>query len=149
MSFKDRNTHSQSKKIIFSVYNFIKMCSEKKDLDSDYFKSAQKIAAQACGISYMTVWRICVKAKKSSVDSDEEVFFQSPRKLYKRAKQCSELDDFDADIVRQIVQEFYERNEYPTAFSILREIKKKIPHYEGCVRSVRNLLKNLKCTFKK
>jgi len=141
MSFKDRDTHSQSKKIIFSVYNFIKMCSEKKDLDSDFFKSAQKIAAQACGISYITVRRICMEAKKSSVDSDEEVQFQSPRKLYKRAKKYSELDDFDADVVRRIVHEFYQRNEYPTAFSILSEIKKKLPHYEGCVRSVRNLLK--------
>lgn len=149
MSFKDRDTHSQSKKIIFSVYNFIKMCSEKKDLDSDFFKSAQKIAAQACGISYITVRRICTEAKKSSVDSDEEVQFQSPRKLYKRAKKCSELDDFDADVVRRIIHEFYQRNEYPTAFSILSEIKKKLPHYEGCVRSVRNLLKNLKFTFKK
>ncbi|KAL4123310.1 hypothetical protein QTP88_015508 [Uroleucon formosanum] len=125
------------------------MCSEKKDLDSDFFKSAQKIAAQACGISYITVRRICTEAKKSSVDSDEEVQFQSPRKLYKRAKKCSELDDFDADVVRRIIHEFYQRNEYPTAFSILSEIKKKLPHYEGCVRSVRNLLKNLKFTFKK
>ncbi|KAE9532327.1 hypothetical protein AGLY_009950, partial [Aphis glycines] len=149
MSFKDRDTHSQSKKIIFSVYNFIKMCSEKKDLDSDFFKSAQKIAAQACGISYITVWCICMEMKKSSVDSDKEVQFQSPRKLYKRAKKCSELDDFDADVVRWIIHEFHQRNEYPTAFPILSEIKKKLPYFEGCVRSVRNLLKNLKFTFKK
>ncbi|KAE9521640.1 hypothetical protein AGLY_017936 [Aphis glycines] len=122
------------------------MCSEKKDLDSDFFKSAQKIAAQACGISYITVRRICMEMKKSSVDSDEEVQFQSPRKLYKRAKKCSELDDFDADVVRWIIHEFHQRNEYPTAFSILSEIKKKLPYFEGCVRSVRNLLKNLKFT---
>jgi len=102
------------------------MCSEKKDLNSDFFKSAQKIAAQACGISYLTVRRIFMEAKNSSVDSDEEVQFQSPRKLYKRAKKCSELDDFDADVARRIVHEFYERKEYPTAFSILSEIKKKI-----------------------
>lgn len=86
------------------------MCSEKKDLNLDFFKSAQKIAVQACSISYMTVWRICVEAKKSSENSDEEVTFQSPRKLYKRAKKCSELDGFDADVVRWIVHEFYERN---------------------------------------
>ena len=59
------------------------MCSEKKDLDSDFFKSSQKIAARACGILYITVRRICVEAKKSPVNSDEEVQFQSPRKLYK------------------------------------------------------------------
>jgi len=93
-------------------------------LDSDFFKSAQKIAAQACGISYITVRRICTEAKKSSVDSDEEVQFQSPRKLYKRAKKCSELDDFDADVVRRIIHEFYQRNENLTAFSILSKIKK-------------------------
>ncbi|VVC35645.1 Hypothetical protein CINCED_3A019812 [Cinara cedri] len=99
------------------------MCSEKKYLNSDFFKSAQKIATQACGVSHMTVRRIFVEANKSTDDSDEEVQFKSPRKLYKHLKKCSELDDFDADV---IIHKFYERNEYPTAFSILNEIKKKI-----------------------
>lgn len=86
------------------------MFRKKKVLNSDFFKSAQKINAQAYGISHMTVRHICVEAKKSSVDSDEEVQFQSPRKSYKRAKKCSELDDFNADVVRRIVHGFYERN---------------------------------------
>jgi hypothetical protein len=51
--------------------------------------------------------------------------FVSPRKGYKRAKTVSELDDFDFDVVRRIIHEFYDRGEYPTAQLILNVVKKK------------------------
>jgi len=47
ISFVDKDTHSQSKKIIYSVYIFLKQLSEKSDLTADFFKSAQVITAQA------------------------------------------------------------------------------------------------------
>lgn len=55
MSFKDRDTHSQSKKNIFSVYNFIKMFSKKKYLISDLFKSVRKIDSEAIMHAYTIV----------------------------------------------------------------------------------------------
>ncbi|VVC30601.1 Hypothetical protein CINCED_3A015673 [Cinara cedri] len=57
----------------------------------------------------------------------------------------SELDDFDADVVRRIIHEFNESNEYPTAFSILNEIKKILAHYQGCVLS--NELDDIACSM--
>lgn len=33
--------------------------------------------------------------------------FKSPRKLYERQKKCTEMDDFDADVVRRTVHSFY------------------------------------------
>lgn len=41
MSFVDKDTHSQSKKIIYSVYTFLKQMSEKPDLTADFFTSAK------------------------------------------------------------------------------------------------------------
>lgn len=41
-------------------------------------------------------------------------------------KIVSKLDDFDSDIVRRTVYEFYDQGKYPTAQSILNVIKKKI-----------------------
>ncbi|KAL4153378.1 hypothetical protein QTP88_001211 [Uroleucon formosanum] len=83
-----------------------------KRLLLDFFKgSAQVITAQACGISHRTVKRICAEARKSDDPEtpDASLTFISPRKGYKRAKTVSELDDFDSDIVRRTVYEFYDR----------------------------------------
>lgn len=101
------------------------MCSKKEELNSDVFKSEQKIVAQACGVSHMTVWRICIEGKNSSVGSDEEMQFKSPRKFHKCTKKCSEVDDFNAEVVRRIMHKFYLRKEYPATFSKLSKIKKK------------------------
>jgi len=46
------------------------------------------------------------------------------------------------------VNTFYDRGEYPTAFTILTEVRKKLA-WEGSVWSMRSLLKNLKLCFKK
>ncbi|XP_025192691.1 uncharacterized protein LOC112592757 [Melanaphis sacchari] len=95
--------------------------------------------------------RICAEAK-SNVNPetpDAGLTFLSPRKAYKRAKTVSELDDFDSDIVRRTVHEFYDRGEYPTAQLILNVVKKKKTNYTGCVRSMQRLLKNLKFSYKK
>lgn len=74
--------------------------------------------------------------------------FKSPRKGYKRAKIVLELDDFDSDVVRRTVHEFYDRGEYPTAQLVLNALRQKI-NYSGCLRSTQYLLKNLRFLFKK
>lgn len=55
MSFKDSDLHSQSKKIIHNVYLFFKKLSETNELDSNFFKKMQDIAAEACGISKRSI----------------------------------------------------------------------------------------------
>ena len=150
MSFSDSDTHSQSKKIVYSVYLFLKELSKKSDLTADFFKNAQVITAEACGVGYRTVRRICAEGKNNinPETPGADPTFVSPRKGYKRAKTVSELDDFDSDVVRRTVHEFYDRGEYPTAQLILNVVKKKT-NYTGCVRSMQRLLKNLKFTYKR
>lgn len=65
----------------------------------------------------------------------------SPRKSYKRAKYVSEVDDFDGDIVRRTVHDFYDKGEYPTAQLILNSVKKK-NNYPGCLRSMQTSKKS-------
>jgi len=148
MAGSSSDTRSQSKKIIFSVYKFIKDLSKQDEIIPSMFAQSLKVTAEACGLSERTVRRIC-KEGKDSLNSDQQVAsFKSPRKTYKRAKPLTELDDFDADIVRRVVHEFYDRGEYPTALTTLTEVKKKC-NWEGSVWSMRSLLKNLKFSFKK
>jgi len=149
MPFND--TRSQSKKIVYNVYAFLKQLPSKPDLTADFFKQAQIRTAEACGLSERTVRRICSEARLSKNKADESksvVSFKSPRKGYKRAKTVSELGDFDSDVVRRTVYELYDQGEFPNAKIVLNALQQKI-NYTGCLRSMQMLLKSLKFSTKK
>lgn len=149
MSLINGDIHSQSKKIIYNVYTFLKQLSQKSNLTANFFKNAQVLTAQACGVSERTIKRICAEAKNINLETPgASPTFSSPRKGYKRAKTVSELNSFDSDVVRRTVHEFYDRGEYPSAHLILDVVKRKT-NYSGCIRSMQRLLKNLKFSYKK
>lgn len=130
------------------MYTYLKQLSTKPDLTADFFKNTQIRTAEACGLSERTVRRICSEAKEKAEESTSVMGFKSPRKGYKRAKIVSELGDFDSDVVRRTVHEFYDRGEYPTVQLILNNLRQKI-NFSGCLRSTQYLLKNLKFSYKK
>ncbi|XP_026821632.1 uncharacterized protein LOC113560022 [Rhopalosiphum maidis] len=148
MSVSNSDTRSQTKQIVYKVYTFLKQLSTRPDLSADFFKNTQIRTAEACGLSERTVRRICSEAKCKAEDSTSVMVFRSPRKGYKRAKIVSELNDFDSDVVRRTVHEFYDRGEYPTTQLILNALRQKI-NYSGCLRSMQYLLRNLKFSHKK
>lgn len=149
MSLSD--THAQTKHTIFNVYKYLKKLS----LDSSnpeiatFFKQTQAKTAEACGVSEKTVKRITSEGNKSSSESQTSLpSFTSPRKTYKRPKLASEVDGFDADIVRGIVHESYDKGEYPTTSTILAEYQKRT-EYKGSDTSMRRILKSLHFKYKK
>ncbi|PSN46553.1 hypothetical protein C0J52_19714 [Blattella germanica] len=78
-------------------------------------KDTQNVVATACGVSVSTVQRVCRATEESMEDVDVPgPSFKSPRKKLTRVKPVTELDDFQKDVVRRSVQEFYDRCEYPT-----------------------------------
>lgn len=112
--------HSQTKETIFNVYNYFKKLSKDQTHTevAKYFHQPQQITADACGVSLSTVKRITSGGFKSMVSAEPEAgpskpSFTSPRKQYKRAKYATDIDDFDADIVRRTIHEFYDNREYP------------------------------------
>jgi len=143
--------HSQTKNTIYNVYKYF----EKLSMDSSnpeiatFFKQTQTKTAEACGVSEKTVKRITAEGNKSSSASQADCpKFTSPRKTYKRAKIASEVDGFDADIVRRIVHEIYDGREYPTTLKILAEYQKRT-EYKGSVTSMWRILKSLNFKYKK
>ncbi|XP_060855104.1 uncharacterized protein LOC132946628 [Metopolophium dirhodum] len=145
------DTHSQTKKTIYNVYKYFKKLS----LDTSnteiatFFKQTQAKTAEACGVSEKTVKRITAEGNKSSSESQAACpSFTSPRKTYKRIKFASEVDGFDADIVRRIVHDFYDKREYPNKSNILAEYKKRT-EYKGSETSMWRILKNLNFKYKK
>ncbi|CAI6367969.1 unnamed protein product [Macrosiphum euphorbiae] len=103
--------HSQSKQVIFRVYTFFKKLSAMENLSAEFFKKTQLITAEACGVSERTVQKIFAESKKSENENVTcaKTLFKSPRKTYYRKKNITDIDDFNADVVRRCVHEFYDK----------------------------------------
>jgi hypothetical protein len=143
MPFKNNDTRSQTKKVIFKVYNYFKCLASSDDMAlREYFKQTQKITADACGVSYTTVRRVCAEGYSTDDVSDSlqaGPSFNSPQKTYKRRKYATELDDFDSDVIRRTV-------------SMKRLLKKLKFTYKRCNDARRFLMERndivtLRCKF--
>jgi len=53
------DTRSQTKKMVFNVYKFIKDLSKQDIILPSMFAQSLKVTAEACGLSERTVRRIC------------------------------------------------------------------------------------------
>ncbi|GBN54825.1 hypothetical protein AVEN_133114-1 [Araneus ventricosus] len=73
--------------------------------------------------------------------------FESPKKKNPRTKPIANLDDFDKSVVRQTVQEFYDRGEYTTVAKIRVCLIEKIK-LSGCAKSLCVILKKLGFSYK-
>lgn len=134
------------------------MSNDKSNHDvSNYFHQTQKVTAEACGVSFSTVKRKTTEGIKSAETSDlvQEVIplntsptFTSPRKTYKWIKYANGIDDFDAEIVRKTVHEFYDNHEYPTSLKLLSKYRKKTDFNDSKI-SMWRILKSLHFKYKK
>ncbi|KAE9540703.1 hypothetical protein AGLY_003948 [Aphis glycines] len=152
MAFQD--TQSQTKKVIFHVYNYFKTLSGDKGKPeiSKFFRKTREMTAEACGVSLACVKRVCAEGKKLSVGENrlgaEPSSFKSPRKSYKRAKRMTNLDIVDNEVVRKTVHSFYDNGQYPTNAKILGALREKI-NYSGSQSSLQHILRDLNFKYKK
>lgn len=134
------DVRSNTKKIIFNVYGFLKNLAEHPEKISTLnFNKTQVLTAEMCGVSRWTVQRVCEEASQFSEPSPK---FDSPRKSIKRKRPATELDDFDKDFLRRSVHEFYDRGEYPTS-SKIRKIMEEKTGYVGSQTSILRVMKKL------
>lgn len=150
MSLKS-DTRSQTKSIIFNVYTYFKnasMDSSNPEI-ANFFSQTLTKTAETYGVSERTVKRITAERNKSSPETQvASPSFTSPRKTYKKAKFASEVDGFDADIVKKIIHEFYNKCEYPTTSKMLAGYQRRT-EYNGSSTSMWRILKNLHFKYKK
>lgn len=149
--------HSQTKKVIFSVYNCFKLLAGDKNNPelSNFFRQTREVTAEACGVSLASVKRICAEGKKLALNKNDldagpstKTLFKSPRKTYKRAKYATNPDDFDKEVVRRTVHSFYDNGQFPTSAKILAAMREKT-NYPGSKSSIKILLNNLNFKYKK
>jgi hypothetical protein len=144
-----QDIHSQTKKVILGVYNYLKVLGTDKNNPEfvNFFRKTREVTAEACGVSVASVKRICAEEKKLG-DDGPSTSFKSPRKSYKRVKYATNLDDFDNEVVRRTVHSFYDNHEFPTSSKILAAMREKT-NYPGSKSSMKVLLKNLDFKYKK
>lgn len=84
------------------------------NLSADFFKKkTKKITAEACGISEQSIQIIVTEVKKYENDDTPTPrnLFVSSRRLYKW-KVMKDIDDFNFDVVRKSVHEFYDKGNF-------------------------------------
>ncbi|KAG8281855.1 hypothetical protein J6590_049919 [Homalodisca vitripennis] len=129
--------------LTINVMNFQKGLADPGVLGTINFKKSQELTSKVCGLSLRSVQR-CVQEQILSPTCD----FLSQRKQYSREKQLTVLSDFDCDLVRRTILEFYDQGEFPTAAKVRIKLEEKI-EYKGSVRSTRKLLHTVGFKFKK
>lgn len=132
----------QTKAIIQNVYNFLFKLRSESNLKKIDFNKTQLVTSEACGVSLAMVQSVSKEYKNNFGQ------FCSSRKSIYSTKPMSFMDDFNQDIVRRTIFEFYDEGEFPTARSVHEQLKEKI-NYKGSVRSVNRLFHNLGFRFKK
>ena len=138
----------QSRKIIYNVYHFLKKLSSPEYRESIDFSKTQELTVLACQIgSVRTITRICDEAKKS-VEQSSAPIFRSPGKKHIKPRLKTALDDFQKDVLRRTILQFYDDGQYPTAKKLTIAMREKI-NYKGSVSSMYGILKNLGFRYRK
>lgn len=158
MSFRpDEQFEPQAKNTIYSVYKFFKDLSthEDKPALAAYCRQSQERTAETCGVSLKTVKQTCNEnkitenqAKALNPGSSNNLKFQSPTNNHNREKFVTELVDFDNEMVRRVVHDFYDKGEFPTSSKILAALR-EIVNYQGSKSSLKIILKQLNFKYKK
>lgn len=144
---KGKTIHSGERNIIYNVYNFFKKLSDPLFRENINFNQCRSLCSEATGVSERTVSKICREAK-DSFEKNLEVSFLTPGKERERPLIVTGLDDFEKDVVRRCVHEYYDRGEFPTAEKISKDLENRI-NYKGSVESTRKILKKVGFKFRK
>lgn len=139
--------HSQSRRIIYNVYNTMRKDNDKREENRLNEKALQTKVAAACGISFSSVRRIVIEQKKTPGLSSPK--FTTPRKQRPKKSSKTTFDDFDLSVIRKTIQEFHvSEGERPTLKGMLHVLKNKIG-FKGSLWCVRKVVKKLGFRWKK
>lgn len=144
---KGKTLHSGERRIVYSVYNFLKQLSLPSFRETINFNQAGKLTALAIGRSERLVNEICKEARQSA-KVGTEIVFSTPGKERKRKHNVTGLDDFSKDVLRRTVFSYYDKGEYPTALKLTRDLEQKIG-YAGSVASTKRILREIGFRYKK
>ena len=114
---------SQIRQIVHKVHNFVKELKSQGKLEEIIFSKTQELTANACVIHRTLVSRMCREAAHASFQGSPK--FLSPRKRLNITSKVTDLDDFEKDVARRTVLEFYDRGEYPTINKITNLLKRQ------------------------
>lgn len=145
MSRKNTVLRSQSRHIVYNVYNFMKKEAE-EGLQVN-LRSVNKRTATSTGISDRTVRNIITGVKKPG--SLLASALRTPGKKRSGKKKVTGLDDFNQGVIKRCIHKFYITNkEVPSVEKILSKLQKE-NIFKGSSTSLRRVLKNQGFSWKR
>ncbi|PSN51218.1 hypothetical protein C0J52_13671, partial [Blattella germanica] len=118
--------------------------------EDDFLKevASDELTLEACKVgSVRSIGRIISEGKKSVLQSNVPII-KSPGKRHDRPKIKTDLDDFEKDVLRRTIMQFYDDGQYPTAKKLTMAMREKI-NYQGSIASMYCILRNLGFRYRK
>ena len=118
MPGRGKRANSTAKTIIYNVYQYFQ-----KETVKNKYRGALKLTnrtAEATGYSERTVRRIVTEKTEL-----EGAAFTSPAKCYRGERKRIDPDQFDTEVLRRTVHEFYREKKYPTLDMLLVAVREK------------------------
>ena len=143
MSQQSPDIRSQSKGVIYKVYTFLKQLKDVDDIKS-VLSATQEATARACGVSLRSVQRVCEQYRKRMNSETPGPSFSSPKKKIEHKKPVTDVDDFQKDLIRRKIQEFYDNGMYPTREKVMEAI-----NFRGSKTSMSKILRSLGYQYKR
>ncbi|XP_069364616.1 uncharacterized protein [Maniola hyperantus] len=149
---KRQVVHSEGRAIIAKVFHFYQeeykflKASNSDKCDLSPLASLLKRTAEATGVSESTVSRILKEEKELASPSSK---FTSP--MTKRRKRLSKfmLDDTKTEIIRTTIENFQIKHKKIPTLAKLKSILREKIGFDGCLSTLRSLLKKLGYECKK
>lgn len=141
---KGRILHSQAREIVFNVFKYFDGIQPKLTKATVFEK-----VHEATKVAPRTVERIVAEAKRLGNNFVDPTFV-SPKKVINRQKPVCNLDDFDLDALRRLINNYHIINKsHITVRKLMEEMNSAGIHFNGSSRSLRKILHKIGFAWKK
>lgn len=132
--------HSQTREVVYNVYKYFRDVRGQR-------ASVYKRVSTATGVSISTVKRIVKEAK--SIEEGASNSFSTPDKERIRTSNKSSPDNFNEEVVRRTINNFYiEEKQRPTLKKIHSRLKEKID-FQGSISTLRKIILHIGFRWRK
>ena len=136
---KNKKLHSQTNEVVYNVIKFMENEAREGSFTIPVGKAHER-ASTMTGISFL----ILRKLKKEGVSAEDmrTSFKTSDKRRENHMKPISDTNNFNADVIRRAVYEFYKtEKKVPTVFGLRAKLSNSMGFHHGGNTSLRKMLK--------
>lgn len=136
---KMKNLDDTAKQVIHNVNEFFDKFKNPENRIEINLEKVQDVVAQVCGVSKKTVQNVAREFREKSIETSTASSSDSSPQKRQRKCTVTGIDDFDKDVIRRIVQSFYDEKTFPTLAKIRQRMIENMK-FKGSIRSVKTIV---------